>query len=175
MCAPIPAALAPAELRGEARQHRGLTGAGGGGAERGVGVRGVPQVGEHPHAARLELGGLGVLVLVDDVLVEGLRQQLHHLGLDPGGAEGREIHARHPVEQQLVVHQRVGEPRVGLVHGKTALGRPPAGHQRLVGVLVLGVAAGVRTLAHGGLLEVVVTEGWRIAAFITMNARVPEG
>jgi hypothetical protein len=148
VCAPLRAALAPAELRREARQHRGLAGAGGGGPERGVGVGGVPKVGQHPHAARLELGGLGVLVLVDDVLVEGLRQQLQHLGLHPGGAEGREVHARDPVEQQLVVHQRVGQPRVGLVHGEAALGRPPAGHQGLVGVLLLGVRGGVGVLAH---------------------------
>ncbi len=87
-------------------------------------VRGVPQVGQHPHAARLELSGLGVLVLVDDVLVEGLRQQLQHLGLHPRGAEGREVHARYAVEQQLVVHQRVRQPRVASCAGKRRLGAP---------------------------------------------------
>ena len=64
----------PPPLGRHARQHAGLRGADGRGAD-GVGRLGrVPQVGQHVHAAPLDLGGLRVLVLVDHVLVD---RQLH--------------------------------------------------------------------------------------------------
>ena len=76
-----------------------------------VGVRRVPEVGEDVDAARLELRGLRVLVLVDHVLVEALGHQPLGLRLHPGRDERREVQARVAVEHQLVVDDLVGDVR----------------------------------------------------------------
>jgi len=55
----------------------------------------------------LELGGDGVLVHVDVVLVDGGHDELVALGLHPGGDEGRQVQARVPVQHQLVVDDLV--------------------------------------------------------------------
>jgi hypothetical protein len=55
----------------------------------------------------LELGGDGVLVHVDVVLVDGGHDELVALGLHPGGDEGRQVEARVPVEHELVVDDLV--------------------------------------------------------------------
>ena len=85
-----------------AAQHRGLARSGGRRPQRVYGVRGVPEVGQHVHAARLELGGLGILVLVDHVLVESERHDLSDLGLDPRLAERGEVLSRVAVQHELV-------------------------------------------------------------------------
>ena len=97
----------------------------------------MPQVGQHPHTAPLQLRGLRILVLVDDVLVQRHRHQGPHLGLGPRGAERRQVHPRHTVEHQLVLDEGVGAPRI---HGRVrepVLGR--AGAQLRGGVHVVGV------------------------------------
>jgi hypothetical protein len=55
----------------------------------------------------LELGGDGVLVHVDVVLVDGVHDELVALGLHPGGDEGRQVQPRVPVQHQLVVDDLV--------------------------------------------------------------------
>jgi hypothetical protein len=68
----------------------------------------VPQVGEDLHAARLDLGGLRVLVLVDHVLLDGLGHQQVRLPGHPRRHERREVQAGAAVEQQLAVDHLVG-------------------------------------------------------------------
>ena len=60
-------------------------------------------------AARLDLRGLRVLVLVDHVLVGRLGHQLAGGRRHPGGHERREVQPRAAVEQQLVGDQLVGD------------------------------------------------------------------
>ncbi len=68
--------LTPAPFCGEAAQHTGLARPCGRAADR-VGRRwGVPEVGQHMHAATFDFGCLRVLVLVDHVFVDALRHQL---------------------------------------------------------------------------------------------------
>ncbi len=101
------AALPPAPLHREAREHHGLARADRRGADRVARLGSVEQVRHHVHAAPLDLGGLRVLVLVDHVLVEGLGHQAVGLGLHPRRDERREVQAGAAVEQQLVVDQAV--------------------------------------------------------------------
>ena len=74
----------------------------------------VPQVGQHVDAAPLELGRLGILVLVDQVLVDAEVHQLVDLRLLPGLAERGQVLARVAVEQELVGDrlERVGGPHL---------------------------------------------------------------
>jgi hypothetical protein len=65
----------------------------------------VPQVGHHVHAPPLDLGGLRVLILVDQVLADRHRHQGKHLGLEPRLAERGQVLARVPVQHQLVRHK----------------------------------------------------------------------
>ena len=62
----------------------------------------VPQVGQHVDAAPFQLGRLGVLVLVDEVLVDAEVHQVMDLWLLPGLAERGEVLARVAVEHELV-------------------------------------------------------------------------
>jgi len=57
--------------------------------------------------AYLQLGGDGVLVHVDVVLVDGGLDELVALGLHPRGDEGRQVQPRVPVQHQLVVDDLV--------------------------------------------------------------------
>ena len=77
-------------------------------------VGGVPQVGQDGHAAPLDLGRLGVLVLVDEVLVDAEVHQLVDLWLLPRLAEGGQVLARVAVEEQLVGDrlERLGRPHL---------------------------------------------------------------
>ena len=74
----------------------------------------VPQVGQHVDAAPLELGRLGILVLVDQVLVDAEVHQLVDLRLLPGLAEGGQVLAGVAVEEQLVGDrlERLGRPHL---------------------------------------------------------------
>ncbi len=69
----------------------------------------MPEAGEHVHAATLELRGLRVLILVDDVLVDRLGHEPLRLRIHPGSDERREVEACVAVEHQLVVHDLVRE------------------------------------------------------------------
>ena len=79
--------LPPAPLQSQAAQHAGLARAGRGAAGGLLVVGRVPHVGQDAHAARLDLGRLGILVLVDHVLVGRLR---HQTGRDRGHVGGDE-------------------------------------------------------------------------------------
>ena len=68
----------------------------------------VPQVGEHVHAAPLDLGGLRVLVLVDHVLVDRQVHQPVDGRLLPRLAERGQVLPGVAVEQQLVGDDGVG-------------------------------------------------------------------
>ena len=95
-------------------------------AEHPTGLAGlgcVPQVGQHVHAAALELGRLGVLVLVDQVLVDGDVHQAMDLGLLPRLAEGGQVLAGVAVEHQLV------DDGLERLVGPHLLGGKPAGGQ----------------------------------------------
>ena len=82
----FPAASAlgpPAPLGRHAAQHAGLRRPDGRAADGLPGLGGVPQVGQDLDAAALELGRLGVLVLVDEVLVDAEVHQLVDLAAPP--------------------------------------------------------------------------------------------
>ena len=92
----------------------------------------VPQVGQHVDAAALELGRLGVLVLVDEVLVDAEVHQLVDLRLLPGLAERGQVLAGVAVEQELVGDRLEHLGRPHLVVGTVR--RRQRGLQVLVGV-----------------------------------------
>ncbi len=119
------AALAPFPLQREGAEHdrlRRALGAGAGGL-----AGGIEEVGEHPHAALLDLGRDRVLGVVDEVAVEVRGDQALGLGLHPGGDEGRQVAVRvaldfefladqahrvdrrHPVARKLVVGGVLGQ------------------------------------------------------------------
>ena len=114
--------FAPAPLHGHAAQHGGLAGAGGGAAQGVGGIRRVPQVGQHVHAAVFDLGRLRVFVLVDHVLVDAFVHQLVDFRIQPGLAEGRQVLAGVAVQHQLVVHHLVGVAWVVLFFRHLVLG-----------------------------------------------------
>ena len=105
------APLLPAPLERQSAEHRRLAGARRRAARRLVRIRRVPEVREDVHAARLDLGGLRVLVLVDHVLVEALGHELLGLGLHPRGHERGDVETRVAVEHELVVDDLVRDVR----------------------------------------------------------------
>jgi len=117
----------------------------------------MPEVGEHRHAPPLQLGGLRVLVLVDQVLVEALGHQLASLRFHPGRDEGGEVQPRTAIEQQLVMDQLVGDIRrhrvlrEAILRRREALAHCGVGlrHQR-IGAPSRGVVrAGTTMQGHG--------------------------
>ena len=108
--------MPPAPLEGEAAEHARLARAGRR-APRGARASRVPEAGEDVHATALDLGGLGVLVLVDHVLRGALGHEQLGLGLHPGRHERREVEPGVAVQHQLVVDDLEGGPR------RHALGR----------------------------------------------------
>ena len=103
------ALVLPAALERQTAEHRGFARAGGRAAGRLQRVGGVPQPAQDVHAARLDLRGLRILVLVDHVLVEALGHQRPGLRLHPGRHERREVQPRVAVDHQLVVDDLVGD------------------------------------------------------------------
>ena len=79
----------------------------------------MPELGEDVDAARLDLGGLRVLVLVDHVLVGRLRHQPVRLTRHPGRHERREVQPRAAVEQQLA-----GDHLIGGLEAQAAFSEP---------------------------------------------------
>ena len=82
------------------------------------GLRRVPQPAEDVDAARLDLRGLRILVLVDHVLVEALGHEPLGLRLHPRRDKRREVQAGVAVEHQLVVDDLVGDVRRHLTVGQ---------------------------------------------------------
>ena len=113
----------------------------------------MPQVGNDVHATVFDLGRLRVLILVDHVFVEGIGHQLLHFGLDPGGAEGRQVLPGIAVQQQFVAHQVVGDKRRGRVI-----------REAIFGQLVLG-----------GATRINVCDGWilRLYRFVKCHNVLP--
>jgi hypothetical protein len=91
----------------------------------------VPQVGQHVHAAPLDLRGLRVLVLVHHVLVERQLHQGQQFRLGPGLAEGGPVLPRVPVQDQLNCYHLERGPREHLVLRKAVFGDRP--RQAVVG------------------------------------------
>ena len=77
--------------------------------------------GRNRGVARLDLGGLWILVLVDHVLVDALIHQPVHLGFHPGLAERGKILAGVAIEHQLIMNDGVCVPRVTLGWRKLVL------------------------------------------------------
>ena len=118
---------APAPLHRQSSQHDRLGGAdrrhAGGGRRIGLGqVLGVEQVRHHVDAAGLDLGGRGVLILVDHVLVERLGHQALGLVVHPRRHERRQVQPRVAIEHQLVVDEAVRDLGVVLVLGHAQAG-----------------------------------------------------
>ena len=142
------AGVLPAPLEREPAEHARLAGADGRAADRGGGVRGVPEVGEYVHAPVLQVGRARVLVLVDHVLVERLGHQQPGLRLGPRRDERGQVEPGVAVEHQLVVDDLVGNVGVDL-----AVGEPEARDvHRLAGEdrVDRHVRAGVRRWVRGG-------------------------
>ena len=70
----------------------------------------MEQVRQHPDAALLDLRGLRILSVIDEVPVQVLRNHALRLGLHPGRHERREISHRDAVEHQLLADQAHGVP-----------------------------------------------------------------
>ena len=68
----------------------------------------MEEVSEHADAALLDLGGLRVLRVVDEVPMQVARDQQIDVRPHPGGDEGREVLLGVAVEQQLLLDQQVG-------------------------------------------------------------------
>ena len=83
--------LLPPEVHGQAPQHAGLRGAHRRGAHRVAGLRGVPEVCQHVDTPGLDLRRLGILVLVDDVLVDAQVHELADLVVSVGLAKGGQV------------------------------------------------------------------------------------
>ena len=151
----------PATLERETAKHRRLAGAGGRAADAARIRRRVPEIREHVHATRLDLGGLRILVLVDHVLVDAVVHQLVDLGLAPRLAEGREILPRVAVEQQFVPDGRIDIARIAGGGREPVLGKDP-------GQIAGGVGLVIRAVAD----RVLVVQGHRAAPGLCELARL---
>ena len=107
----------PLPLERERTQHDGL------GRALRTGTGGLPrrveEVGEYSDAALLDLGGLRILGVIDEVPVQVLGDDSLGLGLHPGGNEGGQVPHREPVEDQLLADEahglHGGHPMLGQV------------------------------------------------------------
>ena len=122
----------PPALEREAAQHRRLARPGRRTSGRLTRVGRVPEVAQDRDTARLELGRLRVLVLVDHVLVEALGHQLLGLRLHPRRDERGHVEPRVAVEHQLVVDDLVRDVRRHLAGWELITGnRSFAAEQRI--------------------------------------------
>src|SRR5215203_1178206 len=144
--------LLPATLEGHPTEHGRLAGARGRAPRSLVGTRGVPKAAQHVDAAHLKLGRLGVFVLVDHVLVEGLGHQPLGLGLHVRGHKRREVQAGVAVEHELIMDYLVGHVRHHRPVRKAVLGDALdfAGEERIdrEPLLVGAVAIYLRVQCH---------------------------
>ena len=133
----------PAPFHSHAAQHGRLARAGGGTAHGIVSGRGVPQVGQHMDAARLDFRDLRVFVLVDNILVDAVVHQAVDFRLLPGLAEGGQVLPGVAVQHQLVVHHRVSVSRVLFDAGETILRHPHAEINRRVDIVLQFMSNGI--------------------------------
>jgi hypothetical protein len=103
------AALPPLPFQRQRAQHDRLGGALGPGTG---GLSGsVEQIRDDPDASLLDLGGPGILRVIDEVAVQVHRDQPLRLGLHPGGHERRQIAGRVSLDGQVLRHQAEGVAR----------------------------------------------------------------
>ena len=115
------AAAAPLPLQRQRAEHDRLGRALG--ARAGRLARRVEEVGEHAHAALLDLGGARVLRVVDEVAVQVLGDDPLRLRLHPGRDERGQVARRVTLEREVLVH----EPH-GVGRGHPVLGERRARH-----------------------------------------------
>jgi|GEM_PF-5172332 len=104
----FPAAGTPAPQRGHAAQHARLAGADGGATDGGGICRCMPQIGNHAHAALLNLCALRVLILINHVLAQAQIHELVDLAVAPRLAECCQILARVAIQQQFLADELIG-------------------------------------------------------------------
>ena len=136
------AALLPLPLQGQRTEHDRLGRALG--AAAGGLTRRMEEVGEHPHAALLDLGGDRVLRVVDEVRVEVLGDDPLSLRLHPGGDEGREVALRVALHRQVLADQ---PHRIHCAHA--AVGE--VGRRRCLGEEAVAEEALGRTVRYAGI------------------------
>ena len=115
------AALPPPPQQRHAAEHARLARPGGRAAGGRLLGRRVPQVGQDADAARLELRGLRVLILVDHVLGQAFRHQLRGLRFHPGGHERGQVEPGVAVQHQLVPYHLQRGVRQHAVLGQLVL------------------------------------------------------
>ena len=147
------ASFAPVPLQGQCTEHDRL------GRPLGPSACGLrwrmEQVGEHPDAPLLELGGARVLGVIDEIAVQVVRDQPLGLGLHPGRYERREIAHRRSVDHQLPATKRIAS-MAGIPTAKR-LGRCfVAQKATTVASLQQVQALTVRTANVGGCLRLLV-------------------
>lgn len=98
----------PVPTHHQAPEQAALAGAGGGGADRIRGVRGVPEIGKHAQTALLQIGGLRVFILVDDVFVAAFLHQSPGFGLHPGAHKRGQIQPCVAIQHQVGMNQLIG-------------------------------------------------------------------
>ena len=86
-------------------------------------ARGVEEAREHPDAALLDLRGLRVLGVIDEVAVQVGGDQLARLRLHPRGDERGEVAHRLPVELELLADQAQRIETAHAVLGQRVVGR----------------------------------------------------
>ena len=115
------AALLPLPLQGQRAEHDRLGRALG--AASGRLARRVEEVGEHPDAALLDLGGDRVLRVVDEVAVQVLGDDPLRLRLHPGGHERGEVALRVALHGEVLVRPAASRrSRSSRVSGKVVDG-----------------------------------------------------
>jgi hypothetical protein len=83
----------------------------------------VEEVGEHANAALLDLRGLRILGVIDEVAVQVRRDHPLRFGLHPGRDERRQVALRDAVEHQVLADQPHRVDRRHPVFGQLAIGR----------------------------------------------------
>ena len=78
----------------------------------------MPKIGEHADAAALDLGGLRILILIDQVLVDRQVHQLMHLRSLPGLAEGGQVLLGVAIKEQLFGDRLMNRVRLSTTGGK---------------------------------------------------------
>jgi hypothetical protein len=98
----------------------------------------VEEVGDHPDAALLDLGGPRVLRVVDEVAVEVVGDDPLRLGLHPRRDERREVPGRVALEREVLRDEPHGidgrHPGIGERVARHLAGREAVAEQHGVGV-----------------------------------------